>query len=207
MATGTDFLFLLPARWCTAPLLLMVGGLAYSGTPLKGHPLIKDIPLKGVLLSRSQVSNTSTLYKGHLERSKFPSSVSIKRFHCINLFYLYIYILYIYTYKAEILSVTLFITRHGLLTSPYQLPNSINPSCSSFKLITASKCGDQLRSTAAWRRRSEENSSNIPSKTTAIWLNRQRNWLAFRRSWVRIQLVNRFFFFCFEYQYFCKHVF
>ena len=25
----------------------MVGGLAYKGTPLKGHPLIKDMPLKG----------------------------------------------------------------------------------------------------------------------------------------------------------------
>ena len=55
--------------------------------------------------------------------------------------------LWIYIYKAEILSVCLsviLLTRLELLTSLYQLPNNKNPSSSSFKFVTMSKCGDQL---------------------------------------------------------------
>ena len=114
----------------------------------------------------------------------------------------------IYIYKAEILSVYLsvrpsvtLLTRLGLLTSPYQLPNSINPSSSSFKFITASKCSDQLAfysrlKTKKWRKfhRKPQPYGSIGSATDS-----HSGGRGFESSW-----WTDFFF---EYQYFCKHVF
>jgi len=54
--------------------------------------------------------------------------------------------LYIYKLKSRpsiCLSVTL-LTRLGLPTSTYQLPNIINPSSSYLKFVTASECIDQI---------------------------------------------------------------
>ena len=92
----------------------------------------------------------------------------------------------IYIYKAEKLSVTP-ITHLELQTSSYQLPNIIKPY---FKFVTTSECGDQLAfysrlKTKKWRKleqHSIENHSHMAS-----------NWLAFRRSRVRIQLWTDFF--------------
>ena len=78
----------------------------------------------------------------------------------------------IYIYISEILSVYLSftpITRLGLLRSTYQLPNTINPSFSYFKFVTASECGNQIAfysklKTKKWRKLK----SNILLKTTAI---------------------------------------
>ena len=78
----------------------------------------------------------------------------------------------IYTYKAKILSVYLSVhpsvtqlTHLGLSTSPYQLPNIKNPSSSSFKFVTASKCSDQLAfysrlKTKKWRKLEQHSIEN-----------------------------------------------
>ena len=62
------------------------------------------------------------------------------------------------------LSVTLLILL-GLSISPYQLPNVKNPSSSSFKFVTASKCGDQLAfyrrlKTRKWRKLEQHSIEN-----------------------------------------------
>ena len=102
------------------------------------------------------------------------------------------------------LSVTLLI-RLGLATSPYQLPNIKNPSSSSFKFVTASKCGDQLAyysrlKTKKWRKleqHSIENHSHMAQSVVQLTC---------------IQEVagsnpggEQIFFFC--YQNFCQHGF
>ena len=118
----------------------------------------------------------------------------------------------IYIYKAEILSICLFVRlsvtlliRLGLSTLPYQLCNIKNPSSSSFKFITASKCGDQLAfysrlKTKKWRKleqHSIENHSHMAQSVVQL--------TCIQEARVRIQVVKSLFFF--EYQYFCKHVF
>ena len=110
-------------------------------------------------------------------------------------------------YQAEILSVCLsvtLLTRLGLLTSLYQLANIKNPSSSSFKFVTASKCSDQLAfysclKTKKWRKlkqQSIENHSHMAQSVVQLTC---------------IQEVagsnpggEQIFF---EYQYFCKHIF
>ena len=62
------------------------------------------------------------------------------------------------------LSVTL-LTRLELLTWTYQLPNTINPSSSYFKFVTASKCGDQIAfcsglKTKKWRKLKQHSIEN-----------------------------------------------
>ena len=91
-------------------------------------------------------------------------------------------------------SITL-INALGLLTSTYQLPNTIIPSSSYFKFVTMSECSALCSGlkTKKWRKLEQhffENHSHL---------------LAFRRSQARIQLVNRFFFqksICFAYTVF-----
>jgi len=81
----------------------------------------------------------------------------------------------IHMYKAEKPSVCLSvmpITHLGLPTSTYQLPKTINPSSSTSSLSPQVNAVIRLRSAAGWRRRSRENLSNIPSKTTAISMGR-----------------------------------
>ena len=120
--------------------------------------------------------------------------------------YLSIYSIYIKEKSCPSVcpSVTLLI-RLGLSTSPYQLSNIKNPSSSSFKFVTASKCGDQLAfysrlKTRKWRKleqHSIENHSHMAQSVVQLTC---------------IQEVagsnpggEQIFFF--EYQYFCKHVF
>jgi len=74
------------------------------------------------------------------------------------------------SHPSVCLSVTPLV-RLGLLKSTYQLPNIINPSFSTLSLSPRVNAVISLHSAAAWRRRSGENLSNIPLKTTAIWLN------------------------------------
>jgi len=100
-----------------------------------------------------------------------------------------------YRYEAKIVSVCL--SRWWLaFKQQHQHIKCLKPSahhlCTS-SLFPQVDVVSRLPSTTAWRWRSGENSSNTPSKTTAIYLNGQCNWLAFRRSWVQIQVVNRFF--------------
>ena len=92
-------------------------------------------------------------------------------------------LLSIYIYKAKNLSICLSIhlsvtllTRLGLSTSPYQLPNIKNPSSSSFKFVTTSKCGDQLAfysrlKTKKWRKfeqHSIENHSDMAQSVVQL---------------------------------------
>ena len=72
--------------------------------------------------------------------------------------------LYIKSRNPLHLSVTL-LTCPGLSTSPYQLPNIINPSSSSIKFVTISQSGDQLAlyshlKTKKWRKLEQHSIKN-----------------------------------------------
>jgi len=73
----------------------------------------------------------------------------------------------VYIYKVEILSVcpsVTLLTRLWLSTLSHQLPDTVNPSSSSFKFVSRVNAVIRLRSED---KESGENSSNIPSKITA----------------------------------------
>ena len=118
---------------------------------------------------------------------------------CIEIIAMY----YLYTYKAEILSVCHAVNSPGTVEIAILIAYHQKPSSTSFKFVTTSQCGDQLAfysclKTKKWRKleqHSIENHSHI-----AQWVVQ----LEFRRSRVRIQVVNRFFF---NINTFCKHIF
>ena len=83
---------------------------------------------------------------------------------------LVLFIIYCLLYRTKILSICQFvssITRLRVLTSTYQLPNTINLSSSASTFSSQVNSVVSIRSAAGWRR-SGENSSNISLKTTAV---------------------------------------
>ena len=102
------------------------------------------------------------------------------------------------------LSVTL-LTRLGLLTSTYQLPNIINPSSSYFKFVTTSECGDQITFCSRlkmkkWRKLEQHSIKNH---------SRMAQWVEQLTCIQEVAGSNpageQIFFF--KNQYFCVHVF
>ena len=100
---------------------------------------------------------------------------------------LVLFIIYCLLYRTKILSICQFvtlITHLGLLTSTYQLPNTINLSFSASSFSLQVNTVVSIRSAAGWRR-SGENSSNIllsnGSMGRATELHSGSQW--FRSSW------------------------
>jgi len=92
-----------------------------------------------------------------------------------------------------------------LYMQPYQLPNIKNPSSSSFKFVTANKCGDQFAfysrlKMKKWRKLEQHSIENH---------SHMAQWVVQLTCIQEVAGSNpgdeqNFFF---EYQYFCKHVF
>ena len=102
------------------------------------------------------------------------------------------------------LSVML-LTCLGLSISPYQLLNIKNPSSSSFKFVTASKCGDQFAfyscsKAKKWRKLEQHSIKNHSHMAqSVVQLTCIQEVAGSNPGGEQI--------FFFEYQYFCKHVF
>ena len=77
-----------------------------------------------------------------------------------------IMILLIYISKAEKLPIRLSVRHADNLSGTADI--TISTTSHHKPIVTASECGDQV---AFYSRLKTENSSNIPSKTTATWLN------------------------------------
>ena len=79
-----------------------------------------------------------------------------------TLIYLSSIYIYIYIKLKSHLSSVMLLTRLGLPTSPYQLPNIINQSFSYFKFVTVSECSDQIArlKTKKWRKLKQHSIKN-----------------------------------------------